>query len=415
MASLLTDLFSQPRNPGFVPGHSPAIRKLNAVVEDIACTNIPVLLMGESGTGKDVYGRVIHLLSRQRAPLKKLNCRAAEHREMLEVLKSSLRVSEGDSQDGRGTLFLDGIDELDLEGQTSLLHLFPDGETDDGNPNVFRIISSTLRNLEQEVESGRFRAELYFRINGVCLRLPPLRARKEDIFPFMEHFLAKQAEELGREAPLLSDAEKEFVGTHDWPGNVRELENFARRIVLLGDSRRAMDDLRELPTLKRADAEEPQEVPLKVAARTASRLAERDLIAKALERTHWNRKRAARELQISYKSLLYKIKQTGLEGKQGERKGRSGNEKHDANDSGGLLDRGRRAGTKPEPHHPSQERRKQELEKPGDSSCRTDHHRGPCIQNWSPGRVEDRRMERGSANSNGSRTAGREDYPTPVE
>lgn len=315
---MITTLFSDPpaqqRNSGFVPGHSPAIKKLNAIVEETARTNIPVLLMGESGTGKDVYGRVIHLLSRQRAtPLKKVNCRAIEPREVLEILKSSLPVSAVDSPGGRGTLFLDGIEELDFEGQKSLLELFAEGETDEKDPRRFRIISSTLCHLEKEVESGRFRTELYFRINGVCLRLPPLRDRKEDIFPLMEHFLAKHAEELGREAPPLSDKEKEFLGTHDWPGNVRELENFARRIVLLGDSRRAIDELRELPTLQRTVVKEPQGVPLKVAARAASRRAERDLIAKALERTHWNRKRAAQELQISYKSLLYKIRQTGLE------------------------------------------------------------------------------------------------------
>jgi two-component system response regulator AtoC len=329
MASLLTDLALELRNTGFVPGHSSAIQTVNAIVEEIARTNIPVLLTGESGTGKDVYGRVIHLLSGQRAtPLKKVNCRAVEHTQVLEVLKSSLREPDGNCQGSRETVFLDGIDELDLEGQKSLLDLFPDGETDESNPSRFRIICSTLRNLKKEVESGRFRTELYFRINGVCLRLPPLRSRNQDIFLFMDHFLAKHAEELGREAPLLTDKEKEFLGTHDWPGNVRELENFSRRIVLLGDSRRAMDEFRELPAAERMEVGEPNCFPLKVAARTASRQAERDLIAKALERTHWNRKRAARELQISYKSLLYKIKQTGLEE---ERKGRRSNEKHDAN------------------------------------------------------------------------------------
>ena len=332
MTSLLTDLSLQLGNTAFVPGHSSAIKTVNAIVEEIARTNIPVLLMGESGTGKDVYGRVIHLLSRQKAtPLKKVNCRAAKHTEVLEVLKSSGRESDGNAQGSRETVFLDGIDELDLAGQKSLLDLFPDGGTDERNPGRFRIICSTLRNLKKEVESGRFRTELYFRINGVCLRLPPLRSRKEDILPFMEHFLAKHAEELGREAPLLTDKEKEFLGTHDWPGNVRELENFSRRIVLLGDPRREMDEFRELPALERTETDEPHCFPLKVAARTASRQAERDLIAKALERTHWNRKRAARELQISYKSLLYKIKQTGLEGKPGERKGRRSSRKHDAN------------------------------------------------------------------------------------
>ena len=125
--------------------------------------------------------------------------------------------------------------------------------------------------------------------------------------------------ELEREALVLNERELEFLVAHDWPGNVRELENLARRIVLLGDSRKALEELGETPKLETARREEPRSLSLKVAARTASRRAERDLIAKALERTHWNRKRAAQELQISYKSLLYKIKQTGLEEDQNER------------------------------------------------------------------------------------------------
>ena len=107
----------------------------------------------------------------------------------------------------------------------------------------------------------------------------------------------------------------EFLVTHDWPGNVRELENLARRIALLGDPGRAIKELEQMPKVERTPEDEPRSFSLKAAARTASRKAERDLIAKALERTHWNRKRAAQELQISYKSLLYKIKQTGLEEK----------------------------------------------------------------------------------------------------
>jgi len=222
-------------------------------------------------------------------------------------------------EDGLRTLFLDGIDELDLTCQKVLLSLLPDGESDDNGNNRVRLIASTSRNLDQEIESGRFRRELYFRINGVCLRLPPLRDRREDIPLLIEHFLAKHAAELGREIPVMSDEELEFLRTQDWPGNIRELENLARKIAVLGDNRKVIDELRERPKLEPALPEDPQSFSLKVAARAASRRAERDLISKALERTHWNRKRAAQELQISYKSLLYKIKQTGLEGKQGER------------------------------------------------------------------------------------------------
>ncbi len=303
----------------FVLGHSPAIQRLNSVVEDIARTSIPVLLVGESGTGKEVYGRAIHRLSKHgRLPLKKVNCRAVDQGELLALLKSDLLKSAESPEDGRQTLFLDGIDELDLGSQRALLSLLPDGESEDNSSKPVRIIASTVRNLEKEIESGRFRRELYFRINGVCLQLPPLRDRKEDVLVFMEHFLAKHAAELGRQVPVLSDQETELLMTHDWPGNLREMENLARKIVVLGDSRRAIEELRAMPRLEPALVEEPRGSSLKVAARAASRRTERDLIAKALERTHWNRKRAAQELQISYKSLLYKIKQTGLEG---DRKG----------------------------------------------------------------------------------------------
>lgn len=296
-------------NTAFVHGHSHAIRNVNAMVEEIARTSIPVLVMGESGTGKEVYGRMIHRLSKHgHMPWKRISCSVVQQGEILALLKPQLKEDEA----GPRTLFLDGIDELDLESQKILLSILPDGDTEASSSGQARIIASTSRNLEKEVELGRFRKELYFRINGVCLRLPPLRNRKEDIAVFMEHFLAKHAADLGRETLVLNDKEREFLETYDWPGNVRELENLARRIVLLGDSRKAIEELGEMPKLGAGSFEEPQSFSLKAAARTASRRTERDLIAKALERTHWNRKRAAQELQISYKSLLYKIKQTGL-------------------------------------------------------------------------------------------------------
>jgi len=305
-------------NTAFVYGYSPAIQKLNAMVGEIARTNIPVLLMGESGTGKEVYGRLIHRLSPNcHLPLKKLSCRALEAGEFLARLRSDLKGNVEGPEDGLRTLFLDEIDELDLECQKVLLSLLPDGDSDENGNSRVRLIASTSRNLDKEIESGRFRRELYFRINGVCLRLPPLRERREDIPLLTEHFLAKHAAELGRTMPVMTDEELEFLGVQDWPGNIRELENLARKIALLGDNGRVIDELREMPKQEPALPEDRRSLSLKVAARAASRRAERDLISKALERTHWNRKRAAQELQISYKSLLYKIKQTGLEGKQG--------------------------------------------------------------------------------------------------
>ena len=317
MSSFLASVALPQANKAFVQGLSPAIQSINSLVENIARTNIPVLLTGESGTGKEVYGRRIHRLSKDgQKPFKKVSCRAVERGEFLALLREGLQESAKGSEDGKQTLFLDGIDELDLENQKVLLSMLPDGEHEEGPSNGVRIIASTSRNLEKEVQAERFRRELYFRINGVCLRLPPLRDRKEDIQAFLEHFLTKHAGELGREVPAIRDRDLEFLLKHDWPGNVRELENLARRIVFLGDVQKAIEGLAESPPPESAGEPEVRGLSLKVAARTASRRAERDLIAKALERTHWNRKRAAQELQISYKSLLYKIKQTGLEDKQ---------------------------------------------------------------------------------------------------
>jgi two-component system response regulator AtoC len=318
MSPSLSRAVKYPGINGFIYGLSPAVQRLNELVGEIARTNIPVLLVGESGTGKEVYCRLIHRLSKScHTPLKKLNCRALEPGEFLGQLKSDLRVNDEGHDGSLRTMFLDGIDELALACQKVLLSALEDGENDENIQQSVRLIASTSRDMEKDVEAGTFRRELYFRINGVCLYLPPLRDRKEDVRVLLEHFLAKHAAELGRETPMVSEKEMELLAAHDWPGNVRELENLARKIAAFGDTRKALDELREASQLQATLAYEAGSYSLKVAARAASRRAERDLISKALERTHWNRKRAAQELQISYKSLLYKIKQTGLEGKQG--------------------------------------------------------------------------------------------------
>ncbi len=297
---------------GFVCGDSPAIEGLNATIREIAAADIPVLLVGESGTGKEVYGRVIHHLSNNsHAVLKKLSCRTLEPIE-LAAHWGSRRDGGIQSESDLQTLFLDGIDELDSECQKVLISLLPDGEYAGNGTKQGRLISSCCRNLEQEIEAGRFRRELYFRISGVCLRLPALRDRKEDIPALMEYFLARHAAP-GRSIPVLCQAETAILMKHDWPGNIRELENLAKRMIALGGASRALDGFQPIAKAESRISEKPQEFSLKVAARAASRQAERELILKALEKTRWNRKRAASDLQISYKSLLYKIKQTGLE------------------------------------------------------------------------------------------------------
>jgi two-component system response regulator AtoC len=177
-----------------------------------------------------------------------------------------------------------------------------------------RIISSSVRNLESDIEEGRFRKELYFRINGVCLRLPPLRERKEDIVALLQHFLRKHAEDTGKVVPGLDQETLDALIGYDWPGNIRELENLARNMVALGNTPLAASTVRDKWSARISTPCPDRNLSLKTAAKAASREKERELILEALERTKWNRKRAARELQISYKALLYKLKQIGTSG-----------------------------------------------------------------------------------------------------
>jgi two-component system, NtrC family, response regulator AtoC len=314
----------------FVHGASPAMRAVERTIADIALTDIPVLLVGESGTGKEVVALEIHRLSRRRnEPFVKCGCSGLTGESLSARLQRAEMVSEEEAASS-GSLFLDGINHLEPIAQGRLLQLLPDGG---GAPpqgcHSMRVISSTTRNLEEEMKSGRFREELYYRINGVHLRLPPLRDRKEDIPALLEFFFQKYTSLFERPEPKISESTMSLLLRHSWPGNIRELENVARKIVALGDEHLATHDLTAEHAAKSPDSSagtakisEPgfSQVPsgsLKEAARAASRVAERAMILNQLERTHWNRKRAARELQISYKALLYKLKQLGLDGSDG--------------------------------------------------------------------------------------------------
>ena len=321
MSSNLQNVMTPPTLPAtrgnggeFVGGSSPAMLTLEAVVSEIAATNIPVLLVGESGTGKQMFAhRIHHLSGRSKEPLAKITCASMTPETFAaEIgLDGSGRVVEAEVA---GTAFFDEISELDLMCQRSLLSALPDG---DAKPRrgllTARLISTTSRNLDEEMQAGRFRRELYYRINGVCLRLPPLRERKEDIPSLADFFLSKHAMQFGRTQGSLSARALALFMEYSWPGNIRELENVVKKIVALNDEDLAISELVKTPSGTSVTAVESQTRSLKVAARAASREAERELILKALARTRWNRKRAAQELQISYKSLLYKLKQIGLE------------------------------------------------------------------------------------------------------
>ncbi|MGA2813409.1 MAG: sigma 54-interacting transcriptional regulator [Candidatus Acidiferrum sp.] len=329
MSSQTNSVLDIPAEATFVFGQGTAMRAINAMVADVAPTDISVLLIGESGTGKEAYARLIHRLSEGRAtlgqaenagsrqagetPLRKISCATHDAPRFLAQLRDCLALEA--ASENPGCLFLDGIEELDLGCQRTLASMLPDGEPEAGRARKTRLISSTSVDLEKAIETGRFRRELYFRINGASLRLPPLRERKEDIPGLVEHFLAKHSRG-AKAAPVLNSEALELLVAHAWPGNIRELENIVKKMVAFADSKVALSELRAAPQWMRQPeaAPEPRISSLKVAARAASRRTERELILKALERTHWNRKRAAQELQISYKSLLYKIKQIDVPG-----------------------------------------------------------------------------------------------------
>jgi DNA-binding NtrC family response regulator len=291
------------------------MQTLENVVAEIAPTNIPVLLMGESGAGKEMFARRIHHLSANGdEPLVKIACASmnpANFAGELGLSKSDLSAEEVKTLNR--TVFFDEISELDSSCQRSLVYALPDGEARPRRGSLgARVISTTNRNLDDEMRAGRFRSELYYRINGVCLRLPPLRDRKEDIPLLVESFLTKYAAEFGRPRPSLSPRALRMLLDYSWPGNIRELENAVKKIVALGAENLALPDLVAEPVETRTEVSETRSYSLKAAARAASREAEREMILEALARTRWNRKRAAQELQISYKSLLYKLKQIGL-------------------------------------------------------------------------------------------------------
>jgi len=314
-----TEVLQKPPDAGFVYGISPAIRTLNNMVAAIARTNIPVLLFGETGTGKDAYARLIYRLSlRQETTLHKLDCTSFDPDRIARELR---KLREGNSSSSSlDTVYLDNVQDLDMASQRALLsHLNECEDADYGMEHSLRLISSAASSLEAEVDSGRFRRELYFRLGGVCLRIPTLQERLEDIPAMVDQFLYKYSTLLKKDVPHLIDRYIQVLSAYHWPGNIRELENFARRAVLFSDIQMALSELQT--THARAEMlDASSHAPsLKLASRVASKRAERELILQALERTRWNRKRAARDLQISYKSLLYKIKQIGVSnGKTGE-------------------------------------------------------------------------------------------------
>jgi two-component system response regulator AtoC len=309
-------------NPYFVHGASAAMCALQRTIADIASTDIPVLLVGESGTGKEVAALEIHRLSRRsHEPFVKCGCSGLTGDSLSARMQRSENIS-GAGAENNGSLFLDGINHLDPAAQGRLLNLLPDGS---GTPpqgcHSMRVISSTTRNLEEEMKSGRFREELYYRINGVHLRLPPLRDRKEDIPALLEFFFKKYTSLFERPEPRVSESTMSLLLRHSWPGNIRELENAVARYVILGSEDAVCNELFEKrPAAISYEVGEDGSIPLKRIAKQAIREMEGSLILRVLQANHWNRRKTAEVLKISYRALLYKIRQAGLPPKRATRK-----------------------------------------------------------------------------------------------
>ena len=292
----------------FVEGVSPSMRAVEAVIRELALSEVPVLLLGELGAGKHAIALRIHEMSRRSTqPFRAVSCAT------LQPEQWATPTAPAEALPWRGTVFLEELADLSSHCQAWLLDVLPTAEDHEGLAGSrARLICGSARDLELDVKAGRFREDLYYRSSGVCLRLPPLRQRREDISFLVGHFLRKYARDFRRPVPLLSAETLQLFQDYSWPGNLHELEDAAKALVALGNESVAMGGLRAL--LRRPDvAGNGGRVSLRQAARAASREAEKELILQVLTRTRWNRRRAAQELQISYKALLYKLKQIGCE------------------------------------------------------------------------------------------------------
>jgi two-component system, NtrC family, response regulator AtoC len=309
-------------------GRTDAMRAVRDRLSKLAGANVPVLIQGESGTGKDIIARMIHAASPWRSgPWVKVNCPAIPGT----LLESELFGYEKGAFTGaygvkpgrvemahRGTLFLDEISELDLALQSKLLQLLQDGQfcrigaQEDKKVEV-RVVCATNRKLEQEIENGTFRSDLFYRINVVNLYLPPLRERAADIPDLVSYFLEYQNRKYNCRAKPLSNEMMTVLRKYHWPGNVRELENLIKRYVILGNEDVISSDLApRAPDFFNAEIPIDGQISLKKVTRQAVRELERKIILKVLQNHHWNRKQAARTLSISYRALLYKIRDAGL-------------------------------------------------------------------------------------------------------
>lgn len=319
--------------PNLIFGHSASMQTAKQKIDKVAQSGVPILLQGDNGTGKGLLATFIHTLSpKPVGAFVKVNCAAIPgallESELFGYEKGAFTGAHA-SKPGRveladgGTLFLDGIDEIDMSLQAKLLQLLQDGQfsriggQEDRHVQL-RVICATNRRLEQEIANGRFRQDLFYRINVVSIDLPPLRSRAEDIPELVTYFLQLHRTRHNMQARPLSPAALHLLTKHFWPGNIRELENLIERYVILGSEDAISSEL-----LNWEHSHVAPEIPvdgqihLKKVTRQAVHDLERKIILSVLEANRWNRKRTASALKISYRALLYKIRRAGLPRKRG--------------------------------------------------------------------------------------------------
>ncbi|MBI3405284.1 MAG: sigma-54-dependent Fis family transcriptional regulator [Acidobacteria bacterium] len=312
---------------------SPQMLKIRQQILQIAPVDVPIFINGESGVGKEVVSRMIHMRSpRASQPFIKVNC-AALPSELLEselfgyeqgAFTGAVRSKPGKFElANKGTIFLDEIAEMSTSLQAKLLHVLQDHQFSrlGGRALVnvdVRVLAATNMNVRDAIASGRFREDLFYRLNVFTIHVPPLRERAKEIPLLFRHFLSKYSEKYKKNPQAPSDHLLEAAMTYPWPGNLRELENFVKRYVILEDDESSFRELLEMAatrqrTSPREDAAPPKEQGLKALVRGLKDEAEMEAIADALEKTNWSRKEAARMLGISYKALLYKMRQFKLD------------------------------------------------------------------------------------------------------
>ena len=314
----------------FFVAASPAMRKIRGQVGLVANVDIPVLVLGESGTGKEILARLIHKMSpRAHRTFLKVNCAALP----ADLLESELFGYEPGAFTGadrskpgkfelcnKGTILLDEIGEMPPMLQAKLLHVLQDGQFSrlGGRTTIkvdVRILAATNVNIQEAIQSRRFREDLYYRLNAFTLRVPPLRERKEEIPILLKHMMARMAESYAHPPLPITPALLDACMRYPWPGNLRELGNCVKRYLVLRDERLLIQELQEGGDNGLQDAQEAAATGvggLKSMVRTLKDQAEGEAIRRTLEQTSWNRKTAAAMLNISYKALLYKIRQYGL-------------------------------------------------------------------------------------------------------